>query len=169
MGTDGGGNGRDHSVLGGWLGAYYYKDSTRLPVRFEATFRLEQGDEGAAEAGRFGGVILDDGYLGEAAVRKGVQQGLIVRFTKVYLQGTVRQGIVPVHYAGTLSEDGKLITGTWRLSTLRGGQGRRITETGYWEARRLWSEASESAGEPEETSEGQERERERELVTARAW
>ncbi|HVK03198.1 MAG TPA: hypothetical protein VM490_06965 [Armatimonadaceae bacterium] len=147
------------SVAGGWLGTYYYDDRTRMPVRFEATLRLE-GEAG--RGGRFGGTILDDGDLGEASVHKGVQDGLVVRFTKVYEHANVWQGVVPVRYQGTLSEDGKRMTGNWQLSELHGGVGRRVRIGGTWEARRIWSAEFEEVeiGEPEVAAVG------RELATA---
>ena len=140
------------SVAGGWLGTYYYEDRTQMPVRFEATLRLE----GDLAKGRFGGTILDDNYLGEADVRKGVQDGRFVRFTKVYLHANARDGVYPVRYQGTLSEDGKVMTGNWQLSELRGGVGRRVRVQGTWEARRLWSAESAEEGEPEVVAEGRE-------------
>lgn len=150
FGTEGFGSGGDgaatvHSVAGGWLGTYYYwgREAGQPPCRFEATFRE------LAERDRFGGTILDDGPLGEAVVEKGVQQGRHVRFTKVYLEGDLRTGIAPVRYVGTLSEDGRLMHGTWSLAVLRGASGRRVTASGVWEARRLWSAAEEEAAEPE--------------------
>ena len=124
----------------------------RVPVRFEATLRLE----GELSKGRFGGTILDDGNLGEASVRKGVQEGLIVRFTKVYAHANARQGVVPVRYQGTLSEDGKRMTGNWQLSELHGAVGRRMRIGGTWEARRIWSAESEEQGEPEVEAVGRE-------------
>lgn len=135
-----------HSVAGGWLGTYYYRgrEANQPPCRFEATFRE------MAERDRFDGTILDDGPLGEADVDKGLQQGRHVRFTKVYREGDLRTGIAPVRYVGTLSEDGKLMHGTWSLAVLRGPTGRRVTASGVWEARRLWSAAEEGTAEPHE-------------------
>ena len=112
-----------HSVTGGWLGTYAYEPvSGRAPCRFEATFTTRTADGG------FGGRILDDGYLAEARVVEGIQAGDTIRFLKIYLRG----GSGPVTYEGTLSEDGRLLTGQWRLPL----QGETLS--GAWEAQRLW-------------------------------
>ena len=118
----------NHSVAGGWLGTYYYRglQAGMPPVRFEAAFQT------AAE-GKFAGTILDDGVGGEARAT-GVQTGLEVAFTKVYLARR-RSYAQPVEYEGALSGDGKTMRGTWWIRESRGFAEAR----GVWEARRLWS------------------------------
>ncbi len=122
-----------HSVVGGWLGAYYFESRTRTPMQFEATFlRLATG-----EAARFGGSILEDaGGSGGAIVSHGVQQGNFIRFTK--LPNPPAPGLFPTNFVGTLSEDGRIIKGHWKttLSETRRGRAREIV--GTWEVRRLW-------------------------------
>lgn len=130
------------TVSGGWLGTYAYRGSHRHqpPVRFEAVFSGVRGD------GRFGGTILDDGPLGLANV-SGTQEGLIVRFTKVYVCAD-SAGAGPIAYAGTLSEDGRQLKGTWELPIWLPGS-RRLVVRGVWDAHRLWAEEERTAEEPE--------------------
>jgi hypothetical protein len=118
------------SIAGGWLGTYAYQGP---PTRFEATFTPALGE------GRFSGTILDDGRLGEANAT-GSQTGREVRFVKLYL----RPGMAPVAYQGTLSEDGRTLTGTWRIGA---------DAQGIWDAHRLWSEAADNQTILEEAAE----------------
>ncbi|MBC7805881.1 MAG: hypothetical protein H7145_06995 [Akkermansiaceae bacterium] len=136
-----------HSVAGGWLGAYYYESRTRTPVRFEATFARLTGEQGSGE--RFGGSILDDeGGSGSAVVSHGVQQENFVRFVKV--PNPPAPGLFPANYVGTLSEDGRVITGHWKITLGESRRGRAREIVGTWEARRLWhasdDETSREAG-----------------------
>ena len=140
------------TVGGGWLGTYAYKGALKAqpPVRFEATLTEPDSD------GTFTGTILDDGRLGEADVT-GQQSGRGIRFTKVYGQ----RGHPPVSYEGTLADDGRTMTGTWKIAG---------AAHGVWDARRAWSdsgtaEAEEAADEDifEELYE-RERTRRREVV-----
>ncbi len=138
-------SGENGSVTGGWLGTYAYQGrySWQPPVRFEATFTPGEG-------GGFGGTILDDGDLGLADV-VGSQSGRQVRFTKTY-RVTNASGweTAPVEYEGTLSEDGRSLTGTWMIAS--GGGGRRDSRIhGVWDAHRLWGE--EAAAEPQSVPE----------------
>lgn len=140
-------NETSHSVAGGWLGAYYFESRTRTPVRFEATFARMTSEEGNGE--RFSGSILDDeGGSGSAVVLHGVQQGSFVRFVKV--PNPPAPGLFPANYVGTLSEDGRVITGHWKvtLSETRRGRAREIV--GTWEARRLWHADSEDLSQEAE-------------------
>lgn len=132
------------TISGGWLGTYAYKGVLRRqpPVRFEATLAAP------GPSGRFTGSILDDGKLGEAEV-SGEQSGLGVRFSKVYRS----QKASTVSYEGTLSEDGKAMSGTWRIGS---------TAHGVWDARRAWSDGDEAAAE--ETQEEYDAPRVREVV-----
>lgn len=126
----------NYSIAGGWLGTYYYRgaDSWQEPTRFEATFAIK------ADQSQFSGTILDDGPLGEADV-EGTQRGRNVHFTKRYRV----ENDYKIRYEGTMSEDGKVITGKW---IVRGSGGTR----GTWEAHRLWSPADETQTQDEETS-----------------
>ncbi|GAB4452649.1 MAG: hypothetical protein OHK0029_03970 [Armatimonadaceae bacterium] len=126
-----------HSIAGGWLGTYYY-DSMAERTRFEASFSR------IGVEGKFSGRILDDGPLGEANA-EGMQSGLSVVFTKVYIQPPEGHATYPVQYEGEMSDDGKRITGIWHLTIREPGE-RRHTVRGTWEARRIWF------GETEEDS-----------------
>lgn len=146
------GNETRHSITGGWLGAYYYDNRLRPPVRFEATFTAGPASgHGEVESNvqRFGGSILDDeNGNGTAMVTHGIQQGNFVRFVKVYAQPA--PGLYPIQYVGTLSEDGRLMSGHWKLtlSESRRARGREIT--GTWEARRLWHADTNATSESED-------------------
>ena len=130
----------DHSILGGWLGTYYSRNRHQMPVRFEATFSALRDD-----ATGFGGTILDDSSLGEATVSHGQQTGPNVRFTKTYRKPEVGYGDSPIFYLGTMSDDGKRITGDWEMHIRRQGKLRR--RKGSWDARRMWEEAQEEQAE----------------------
>jgi len=114
-------NSPEHSIAGGWQGTYTDGDtpSPRPPVRFEATWTMQGSD------GRFTGHVLEDGLGGEAET-DGMQTGRQVAFTKVYVDQSDSY-THPIAYEGTLSEDGRAVAGTWRLSTL----------SGTWNARRM--------------------------------
>ena len=107
------------TVAGGWLGTYHYNHVSMKPVRFEATFSSPD------RTGRFPGRILDDNYLGEASV-SGTQTNRLVVFTKRYLNAHKST----IQYEGRISDDGRIMTGSWRVRSI----------TGTWEARRLWHE-----------------------------
>ncbi|MES2464736.1 MAG: hypothetical protein V4671_29585 [Armatimonadota bacterium] len=131
---------REHSILGGWLGTYYYRRRQDTPVRFEATFSSLSGNPSG-----FGGTILDDIPIGEAVVTHGLQTGPNVRFTKTYRQSPPESELGPYRYLGTLSEDGRHITGTWETQFRHRGKLRRMS--GSWDARRLWEELEEQESE----------------------
>src|SRR5689334_10024354 len=120
------------SIAGGWLGTYYYRvaHAWQPPCRFEATLSPLRSD------GRFTGTILDDGPLGIADVT-GTQTGRRVDFTKVYAgPGGGARRLAPIDYEGTLSEDGRSVSGTWRIEAPAPGQSRRPEVHGTWEAHR---------------------------------
>ena len=148
------------SVAGGWLGTFYYANRTLLPVRFEATFaRLSEKGDGAE---RFNGSIMDDdGGHGDAQVSQGVQQGTFVRFVKTYTPPM--PGLFPVHYVGTLSAEGRLLTGHWKITLVQNRHARAREITGTWEARRRWTADADDAADESGAGIG----RERELVGAR--
>ena len=137
----------EYSVVGGWLGTYYYDRKAGIePARFEATF------SSLGRSGRFDGAILDDSNLGEAKALEGMQSGLSVAFVKVYVKPPRGQAVGPVAYEGTLSEDGKRITGTWRLEYRESKKDKTIRLSGTWEARRLWYDLQEETATPERES-----------------
>jgi hypothetical protein len=98
-------------LSGMWLGTYWQRGN---PTRFEVT--LVQG--GNAISGR----VLDDGTLGEANL-SGTITGRHISFVKHYLASSPS----PIHYTGTVAEDGNYISGEWRIGR---------SDSGPWEAHR---------------------------------
>jgi hypothetical protein len=127
------------SVGGTWLGNYYY-DRLSQPCGFEAVF-AEQG-------GVVDGSILDDGNLGEALV-VGSFAFPRLQFQKRY----DNPAFSPILYEGTMSDDGKRLSGTWRITE---------AEKGTWTAWRV--DGEELPAQEETESEEQEVVRERVLV-----
>jgi hypothetical protein len=128
-----------NSVSGSWLGNYYY-ESTAQPFGFEAVFIEVNGN--------VEGSILDDGQLGEARVFGNFADPELT-FTKKYN----KPGHNPVVYQGTISDEGKKLSGTWRISNLSKGR---------WIA---WRQEEEEIPDLEsEDEEDYEREKEREKV-----
>ncbi len=126
-----------HNLSGSWLGNYYY-ESTQQPFGFEAVFIEMNGN-------------VDDGNLGEARV-VGTYAEPHVTFTKKY--GNASLNIV--HYAGTMSDDGKKIAGTWHINPKAKGR---------WLA---WRQDEEDIPEMETDDElDSEQEQEREKVMVR--
>ena len=103
-----------NDVSGSWWGNYYYSGLNQSSG-FEAVF-VQSGT--AVE-----GSILDDNSLGEAHLTGSFGSGEL-SFCKIY-NSAARD---PVYYRGTVSEDGKSITGTWRISA---------AVNGAWKAWRL--------------------------------
>ncbi len=91
-----------HSIQGSWRGRYFYPGSSE-PHGFEAVFIDVNGI--------IEGNILDDGALGEAVVG-GKFFFPHVKFVKIYQTG----GKHAVNYQGMMSEDGKTISGRWRIT-----------------------------------------------------
>jgi len=98
-------------VSGAWLGTYWQQGQ---PTRFEAT--LVQGGD------TISGNVLDDNFLGEAAVT-GEVVGRAIQFTKRYLTGSSTL----IYYVGQVAEDEQFMQGTWQIEGFDSGQ---------WEARR---------------------------------
>jgi hypothetical protein len=105
-------------LTGPWLGSYWQANA---PTRFEATFVQAQNS--------LSGRIVDDGPLGEAQVQ-GQVTGRHVSFTKKYFNIPN----YPIHYTGTVSEDGDHINGQWRLDA---------KHSGAWEAHRSNNDLSQ--------------------------
>jgi hypothetical protein len=95
-------SGTNQSVQGSWRGHYSYA-SGNDSFGFEAVF-LES--KGYVE-----GNILDDGNLGEATAT-GSFTCPKLEFVKIYRSA----GAAPIRYRGILSDEGKLLSGTWRIS-----------------------------------------------------
>lgn len=98
---------KKNSVNGSWLGNYYY-ESTSQPFGFEAVFMEVNGS--------VEGSILDDGHLGEAHVF-GTFSDPQLHFTKKYNNSTLNA----VVYDGNMSDEGKKLSGTWRISNVAKG------------------------------------------------
>jgi len=126
------------SVTGRWFGNYYYADMSQSHG-FEAVF--------AQSGNTVEGSILDDGQLGEAHV-SGTCAGSELTFCKIYNSKAQH----PVTYNGTLSEDGKSISGKWRINE---------SVNGNWTA---WRMDDEAVPETTETETESEMEEQRELV-----
>jgi len=109
------------TVAGEWRGTYRYDEpfSSALPVTF--SMRLSVDGDGSGSAGNGGalsGAIRDFGPLGVAAVSRGVQSGYAVVFVKVYEAppAELASAAIPIQYEGILSDDGRVLRGTWRIS-----------------------------------------------------
>lgn len=96
-----------HNVNGSWLGNFYYS-SIAQPFGFEAVFMEVNGS--------IEGSILDDGNLGEAFIF-GTFSDPNLSFTKKYRNS----GLHAVVYEGSLSDEGKKLTGTWRIGSSANG------------------------------------------------
>ena len=130
-----------HSIAGGWLGTFYYASRTLLPVRFEASFVRQAGD---GDTEQFcGSVVDDDNGDGVAQVAHGVRQAAFIRFTKRYMPPA--PGLYPVAYVGTLSADGRLLTGHWKIALAGSRRARARELVGTWDARRVWTADTDDA------------------------
>lgn len=109
----------DHSIAGTWKGHYSYRDDPEDGSGFEAVFY--EDSNGALE-----GHVLDDEEFGQATI-SGVFSYPRVNFTKVYAM----KGLSPIEYQGTMSGDGKSMSGTWIIT-----QGSMVIRRGGWKAHR---------------------------------
>lgn len=89
-----------HKIDGKWRGHYTYAANTDLGSSFDAHFEDLKG--------ALSGEIVDDEWLG-AAVIVGSFGFPDVQFTKQYT--TVK--VPSIDYKGTMSDDGKTMSGTW--------------------------------------------------------
>jgi hypothetical protein len=110
-------------VQGSWLGQFFYSEEPATGFPFEAVFLDIDG--------HVEGNILDDDRLGEAVV-SGTFAYPALKFTKVYRAA----GTAPVHYNGTMSEDGKELRGRWHITG---------DNTGTWFAQRDSSGAEDTS------------------------
>ncbi len=97
-----------HSLSGCWYGNYYYASAGDKPYAFETVFIESEGS--------VTGNILDLGVHGEAGVTGSFTYPTL-SFTKVYYKG----GRSNVVYDGTMSEDGKSLSGHWQIPPLARG------------------------------------------------
>ena len=98
-------------LSGTWLGTYWQRGK---PTRFELTL-IHSGNT-------LTGYSLDQSYMGEASW-SGTVTGRHLHCTKCY---PLKQQ-PPVHYRGTVSEEGNTMQGTWDFGPLG---------SGTWEAHR---------------------------------
>ena len=136
---------KKHTVNGSWLGNYYYAHTSQ-PFGFEAVF--VESAEGVIE-----GSILDDGSLGEARV-SGMFNDPNITFTKRYNNPLH----LPIRYEGTMSEEGKKLTGSWMI---------QAENKGSWVAWRQEEEEIPDMETEDEKDSGKEVEEEREKVMVR--
>jgi hypothetical protein len=107
-----------YNIDGNWRGHYSYAANPDAGSAFDASFT--QDDDGLS------GEIVDDMGLGTAVVT-GTFSFPSVQFTKVY----VTLIAAPVHYQGTMSDDGKTMNGKWNLTE---GE---VSLRGSWAAYRI--------------------------------
>ena len=127
----------NQNIAGKWRGHYQVPQIPEHDSAFTA-FISENG-------GQIEGAIEDDCQLGEATFT-GSFTFPLVRFTKVYLtQGQINEVVqrgnktvmisatygAPIDYQGTMSDDGKEMSGTWTIS------GKNASGRGTWTAYRL--------------------------------
>ena len=124
-GTD---NMAEHDINGQWRGFYSYQKWPDAGSGFDADFYESKGT--------LEGSITDhDMLLGEASL-SGSFNFPSVKFVKVYMHAHK----VPINYEGTMSDDGKSMSGKWTIVELSGD-----TSTGFWSAHRLDEEKKDRA------------------------
>jgi hypothetical protein len=136
-----------HSIAGEWRGHYQYHQSPDLGSGFSAFF--------SEISGRIEGTIVDDFSPGKASLT-GSFSFPSVQFTKVYLKAgqvehidiqankttyTIETFGDPVEYEGSMSEDGKSMSGTWVINS------KNALSTGSWTAYRLEEEENKEVKE----------------------
>lgn len=124
----------NHRIAGEWRGHYQYRHAPDEGSPFSAFF--------SQTAGAIKGTILDDFMLGKATFT-GTFSYPSVQFTKVYVNSARTPH--PVDYQGTMSEDGKTMSGTWTIVI------DHLSNSGTWSAHRFDEEAKDE--EIEETKE----------------
>lgn len=128
----------NHSIAGEWRGFYDYHHRPDTGSGFNAFF--------TETSGRIEGTIVDDFAPGKATLT-GSFVFPSVLFTKIYLKtghqevervgdgvSIVRTFLRPVEYEGSMSEDGKSMSGKWFISSYDG------VTAGTWTAHRLREE-----------------------------
>lgn len=127
----------DHSIAGTWKGHYSYRDDPEDGSGFEAVFY--EDSKGILE----GHILDDDQAFGQATI-SGVFSYPRVNFTKVYLLQEPRR-LSPIEYQGSMSGDGKSISGTWIIV-----QGSTVLRRGGWKAHRKDDDVKKSEPRQEE-------------------
>lgn len=105
------------NLSGAWTGVYDYSDMDRGAVSFTADL--------TDIAGAVWGDVTEPNSFSPIAAKtlqavlSGTRSGYEVTFAKDYT-GDVPGGEHTVHYAGIISDDGRRITGSWRIYLLSG-------------------------------------------------
>jgi len=121
------------SIAGEWRGHYRYRECPDQGSGFSA-FITET-------AGRIEGTIIDD-FKPTNASFTGSFSFPSVQFTKVY--SNPAQVTYPIEYQGSMSEDGKEMSGTWLLHDIN-----NVCHTGTWIANRVDETEENTASERE--------------------
>jgi hypothetical protein len=116
-----------HSIAGEWRGHYQYRKLPDHGCSFSAFF--------SESSGQIDGTIVDDFAPGEARL-EGSFAFPSLQFTKVYLNTIY--SVAPIDYVGSMSQDGKTISGTWTIKNDH-------STSGTWTAHRLNEEAVDLA------------------------
>jgi hypothetical protein len=111
---------QNHGITGNWRGHYTYSTNPDEGSNFDAIFVESEGS--------LKGNIRDESMLGEA-VLDGSFAYPNVSFTKTYYT----RGLSPISYTGTMSGDGKTITGRWKIVI----QNSSFEVKGTWMAHRV--------------------------------
>lgn len=108
----------EHGITGNWKGHYTYQTRPDEGSNFDAIFVEHEAS--------LKGEIRDEGILGHAVV-EGSFAYPSVSFTKTYYE----LALDPISYQGTMSGDGKTITGKWTIISKNG-----LSVKGSWMAHR---------------------------------
>ncbi len=138
-----------HNIAGEWRGHYQYRRHPDSGCAFSAFF--------SENAGTLTGTIVDDSFPGKASLT-GSFSFPAIQFTKFYakqgsqIENIKKQGNTtvytiakfgnPVEYTGSMTEDGKSMSGTWSITSESG-----VSTTGTWVAHKFEEEAKEKTKE----------------------
>lgn len=132
-----------HSIAGEWRGHYDYYGMPDKGCGFNAFI--------SEHSGRLEGTIVDDYSPGKASLSGSFSYPSIL-FTKVYSKSghfseLEKQGdqtfitfysfLEPIEYEGTMTEDGKTMSGKWLIN------GKQSTAAGTWTAYRVLEDEEE--------------------------
>jgi hypothetical protein len=123
----------DHGITGNWRGHYTYSARPDDGGNFDAIFTEKDGN--------LKGEIRDEGILGHAVV-SGTFVFPDVNFTKTYFT----RGLEPIQYVGTMSGDGKTMTGRWTIQPHTGAPPLK----GTWMAHRTDNEEKKKEKQAEQ-------------------
>jgi hypothetical protein len=121
----------DRNIAGKWRGHYQYRGVPDHGSGFNAFF--------SETSGQIDGTIVDDFAPGEASIT-GAFSFPSVHFTKVYLT-PIQSYAEPIEYEGSMSADGKNMSGTWTIN------GPTSSGAGTWTAYRLDEKEKKKAKE----------------------